>query len=77
MRTLDHSKFAVAAQNCGSNGKGAYTGEVAPDMLVDSEIPWVILGHSERRLVIGSETNEEVAGKAALALKAGLKVRIL
>ena len=37
------------------------------------KIPWVILGHSERRHILG-ETNDVVAGKVALAIKMGLKV---
>jgi hypothetical protein len=42
-------QFKVAAQNCWTGKGGAFTGEVAADMLVDLDIPWVILGHSERR----------------------------
>ena len=42
-------------------------------MLLDNGIPWVILGHSERRNVFG-ETDELVAEKVAHALEAGLKV---
>lgn len=42
-------------------------------MLVDNGIPWVILGHSERRNVFG-ETDELIAEKVAHALEAGLKV---
>ena len=42
-------------------------------MLVDSQVPWVILGHSERRHVFG-ESDEVVAKKTALALKHGLSV---
>ena len=37
------------------------------------KIPWVILGHSERRHILG-ESNETVANKVALAIKMGLKV---
>lgn len=43
-------------------------------MLLDNGIPWVILGHSERRNVFG-ETDELVAEKVAHALEAGLKVK--
>ncbi|KAH7292664.1 hypothetical protein KP509_29G080300 [Ceratopteris richardii] len=42
-------------------------------MLVDLGIPWVILGHSERRLLL-KESNEFVAEKVAYALSQGLKV---
>lgn len=44
-------------------------------MLLDNGIPWVILGHSERRNVFG-ETDELIAEKVAHALEAGLKVGI-
>eukprot|EP00897_Mesotaenium_endlicherianum_P008865 jgi/Mesen1/8006/ME000425S07206 len=65
--------FALAAQNCWVQKGGAYTGEVSAEMLVNADIPWVILGHSERRALI-KESNEFVADKVAYALGAGLKV---
>lgn len=65
--------FAVAAQNCWVKGNGAYTGEVSADILADLGLPWVILGHSERRHVMG-ETDEVVADKVAYALSKGLGV---
>ncbi|VFQ80372.1 unnamed protein product [Cuscuta campestris] len=42
-------------------------------MLVNLDIPWVILGHSERRLILG-ESNEFIGDKVAYALSQGLKV---
>lgn len=63
----------VSAQNSYKVAKGAFTGEISPAMLLDSEIPWVILGHSERRNVFG-ETDELISEKVAHALEAGLKV---
>lgn len=65
--------IAVAAQNCWVQKGGAYTGEVSAEMLVNLDIPWVILGHSERRALI-KESNEFVADKVAYALGMGLKV---
>lgn len=65
--------FKVAAQNCWTGKVGAFTGEVAAEMLVDLSIPWVILGHSERRS-LGGETNEIVGKKVGYALDKGLKV---
>ncbi|KAL3647322.1 Triosephosphate isomerase, cytosolic [Castilleja foliolosa] len=65
--------FHVAAQNCWVKKGGAYTGEVSAEMLVNLDIPWVILGHSERRALLG-ETNEFVGDKVAYALAQGLKV---
>lgn len=63
----------VAAQNCWVKKGGAFTGEVSAEMLVNLGIPWVIIGHSERRLILG-ETNEFVGDKVAYALSQGLKV---
>ncbi|KAL6129505.1 hypothetical protein ACLB2K_072855 [Fragaria x ananassa] len=48
-------------------------GEVSIEMLTKLEVPWVILGHSERRFLL-NETNEVVANKVAHALSHGLKV---
>jgi len=63
----------VAAQNCYSKTSGAFTGEISPPQLVDAGIPYVILGHSERRTLFG-ETSAIVAGKTRAALDAGLRV---
>ncbi|KAF3433703.1 hypothetical protein FNV43_RR24806 [Rhamnella rubrinervis] len=65
--------FHVAAQNAWVKKGGAFTGEVSVEMLVNLDIPWVILGHSERRLILG-ESNEFVGDKVAYALAQGLKV---
>ncbi|VFQ99414.1 unnamed protein product [Cuscuta campestris] len=65
--------FLVAAQNCWIKKGGAFTGEISAEMLVNLDIPWVILGHSERRLILG-ESNEFVGDKVAYALSQGLKV---
>ncbi|URD79183.1 triosephosphate isomerase [Musa troglodytarum] len=66
-------EFHVAAQNCWVKKGGAYTGEISAEMLVNLDIPWVILGHSERRQLL-SESNEFVGDKVAYALSKGLKV---
>ncbi|XP_059666255.1 triosephosphate isomerase, cytosolic [Cornus florida] len=65
--------FHVAAQNCWVKKGGAFTGEVSAEMLVNLGIPWVILGHSERRQLL-NESNEFVGDKVAYALAQGLKV---
>ncbi|KAF9674728.1 hypothetical protein SADUNF_Sadunf10G0157100 [Salix dunnii] len=65
--------FHVAAQNCWVKKGGAFTGEVSAEMLVNVGIPWVILGHSERRSLL-NESNEFVGDKVAYALSQGLKV---
>ncbi len=66
------SHVKLAAQNCSSEEKGAYTGEVSPDMLLSSGVEYVILGHSERRSYY-HEDNEILNKKVRLALKKGLK----
>ncbi|CAO1944468.1 unnamed protein product, partial [Urochloa humidicola] len=65
--------FAVAAQNCWVRKGGAFTGEISAEMLVNLQVPWVILGHSERRALLG-ESSDFVADKVAYALSQGLKV---
>src|SRR4051812_19055917 len=51
----DHKQINVAAQNCSEHESGAYTGEVSAAMLKAMGIPYVILGHSERRLYFGED----------------------
>lgn len=46
---LGSSGIEVGAQNCSEHQSGAYTGEVSAQMLKSMEIPYVIIGHSERR----------------------------
>lgn len=71
-RALLPDNFNIALQNCYSS-TGAYTGETAADMLADLSISWVIIGHSERR-VIFKESDEVVAEKVEYALSKGLSV---
>lgn len=73
VKALLRSDFAVAAQNCWVRKGGAFTGEISVEMLVNLGIPWVILGHSERRLLL-KEDKEFVADKVAYALSQGVKV---
>ena len=61
----------LGGQDCASAGDGAYTGEVSAGMLADLECSFVLVGHSERRALYG-EDDATVAGKAVLALAAGL-----
>ena len=63
---LTGSGVAVAAQNMHADDSGAFTGEIAPPMLVGL-CDYVIIGHSERRQFFG-ETDESVGRKAAAAL---------
>jgi triosephosphate isomerase (TIM) len=65
------SNIRLGAQNMGDNGYGAFTGEIAPGMLRDLSVRYVILGHSERRQY-QKESDELVARKAAAAHTANL-----
>ena len=64
---------ALGAQNCYHEESGAFTGEVSPQMLLDSGCSWVIIGHSERRAIFG-EDDALLNRKLHYALGAGLKV---
>lgn len=63
--------LAVGAQNMYHESAGAFTGEVSAAMLLDVGCKYVVLGHSERRHVLG-ETNLDVNRKIHAALAAGL-----
>ncbi|XP_022944453.1 triosephosphate isomerase, cytosolic-like [Cucurbita moschata] len=73
VKSLLRSDIQVAAQNCWVRKGGAFTGEISAEMLVNLGIPWVIIGHSERRLLL-NESNEFVGDKVAYALSQGIKV---
>lgn len=68
---LGNSPIKVGAQNCSEHDWGAYTGEVSSQMLKSMEIPYVILGHSERRQYFG-EDGKLLAKKIDKALAVGL-----
>lgn len=70
-REIEGSNIALASQNVYWEEKGAFTGEVAPDMLKDAGCSHAIIGHSERRQYFG-ETDESVNKRTRAALKAGL-----
>lgn len=67
---LKGSAVKLGAQNAHEEVSGAFTGEVAVNMLTDFGISMVILGHSERRS--SGETDEQVARKCAAVLAQGL-----
>src|SRR5215211_2422043 len=71
---LAGSSVKLGAQNCWSESSGAFTGEVSPQMLAEM-CEYVIVGHSERRRIIG-ETDQVVAAKLRTALSTGLQVII-
>ena len=70
---LASSAIGLGAQTVSEYGNGAYTGEISTDMLKDYGCGYVIIGHSERRHILG-ETNETVARKFRHARENGLQV---
>ncbi len=74
-KALKGCRVALGAQDCHFEEKGAHTGDISPEMLLDCGCTYVILGHSERRADHG-ETSELVCKKAKAAYKAGLKAII-
>src|SRR6185295_3926606 len=68
---LGSSPLFVGAQNCSEHDSGAYTGEVSTVMLKSMGIPYVIIGHSERRQYFG-ENGSLLAKKVDKALAQGL-----
>merc|ERR1712232_1549728 len=65
------SAIAIGAQNFSKTGEGAFTGEVSISMCKDLGLPWVMVGHSERRSLYG-ETDADTAEKVKKAQDAGL-----
>lgn len=65
------SNIEVGAQNMYYEESGAYTGEIAPNMLVDLGVKYVILGHSERREYF-KETDEMINKKVKKAFEHNL-----
>ncbi len=70
---LAGSAVQLGAQNCHFEKEGAFTGEVAPQMLLEAGCHYVIIGHSERRHGM-NEGDELLNKKTKSALAAGLKV---
>jgi triosephosphate isomerase len=68
---LSGSSVALGAQNMYHEANGAFTGELSAAMLKDVGCTYVILGHSERRHILG-ETDSDVNKKTLAALAAGL-----
>jgi triosephosphate isomerase len=73
LAALGSSHVAVFAQNAHWEAAGAFTGEVAAEMLAELGVRGAIVGHSERRALFG-DTDQTVARRAVHALEAGLEV---
>jgi triosephosphate isomerase len=71
LRAVDNG-VSVGAQDVYFEASGAYTGEISCEMLVDLGCRYCILGHSERRQLMG-ESNETVNRKLKAVLVAGLQ----
>jgi len=65
------SQIALGVQNIHAEPSGAYTGELAAEMIADLGVSWCLVGHSERRSLFG-ETNADTAAKVAAAERCGL-----
>ena len=68
---IGDSQIGIGAQNCHTDLKGAYTGEVSMSMLQSVGCQYVIVGHSERRTIFG-ETNEIVNQKVKRTIEANI-----
>ncbi len=69
---IKDSPVQLAAQNCYPETKGAFTGEISPEFLQDAGCQYVILGHSERRQLMG-ETDHFINQKLFKVLETRLK----
>ena len=71
MEAAKGTNIQIGAENMYFEEKGAYTGEISPNMLNDAGVKYVIIGHSERREYV-AETNETVNKKVLKAFEHGI-----
>ena len=71
MEAAKGTNIQIGAGNMYFEEKGAFTGEISPNMLVDAGVKYVIIGHSERREYF-AETDETVNKKVLKAFEHGL-----
>ncbi|NBG89194.1 triose-phosphate isomerase [Isachenkonia alkalipeptolytica] len=69
---LKNSSVKLGAQNMSWEDHGAFTGEVSPEMLLEQQVEFVIIGHSERRQIF-SETDDRINKKVLKALEKELR----
>lgn len=67
------SNFTIGAQNAYATAKGSFTGEIGTTQLDEFSIKTILIGHSERRHVLG-ESQEEIAKKFAFYSELGYKI---
>ena len=71
MEAAKGTNIQIGAENMYFEEKGAYTGEISPNMLNDAGVKYVIIGHSERREYF-AETNKTVNKKVLKAFEHGI-----
>lgn len=71
MEAAKGTNISIGAENMYFEEKGAFTGEISPNMLVDAGVKYVIIGHSERREYF-AETDETVNKKVLKAFEHGI-----
>ena len=69
----NNGSFQIGAQNLNAKDNGAYTGEVSASQLKSIGCSWVLVGHSERRMLF-NEDDQVLLDKIKTALKHGLNV---
>ena len=72
LEATEGTNIQIGAENCHWEESGAFTGEISAQMLAEMGVPYVVLGHSERRQYFG-ETDETVNKRTKAALAHGLK----
>jgi len=70
---VDASKVSLGAQNIWHEASGAFTGEISATMLKEVGVSSVLIGHSERRHILG-ESDQLISQKVALGIEEGLQV---
>jgi triosephosphate isomerase (TIM) len=71
--SVERMGLAIGAQDCSTDERGAFTGDVSAEMLADSGARYVIVGHSERRQG-RNESNGDVLRKVQRGITSGLTV---
>ncbi|MGN1051164.1 MAG: triose-phosphate isomerase [Acutalibacteraceae bacterium] len=72
LEATEGTNIKIGAENCHFEESGAFTGEISVKMLAEMGVPYVIIGHSERRQYFG-ETDETVNKRTKAALAGGLR----